>query len=69
MTRATRQKPLFTLAQYIAQYPNAKIASGSSVRLAAGVGAPHWNNFLANTDCFEIGFAGFDIRRYVFERW
>jgi hypothetical protein len=49
--------PLFTLASYIADHPNAQLAtdSGPAFLLSAGCGGSAWTNFVGNADALTIG--------------
>lgn len=62
--------PLITLADYIDDYPNARIVNSSSgaggIRLVAGFGSSSWNNFVGYADAFSIGVDG-STTRYDFE--
>lgn len=51
--------PLTTLAEYVDQYPNAKLATDvPAIRIQAGFGAPVWSNFEGNFDEFVIAVDG-----------
>ena len=51
--------PLFTLASYLSNHPNARILpSGGSFILAAGCGGAAWTNFVGNADKLTIGVSG-----------
>jgi hypothetical protein len=50
--------PLFTLASYIADNPNATIVGSDGFVLAAGCGGSAWTNFVGNADALTIGVSG-----------
>jgi hypothetical protein len=52
--------PFFTLTQYLATHPHAKIVNTTSggVRLAAGCGGAAWTNFVGYADNLTIGVKG-----------
>jgi hypothetical protein len=51
--------PLFTLADYIALHPAARIvnSTGGGLQIAAGGAAPAWNNFVGNVNSLLVGDA------------
>jgi hypothetical protein len=52
--------PLFTLATYVADHPNATILGGgeTSFILASGCGGAAWSNFAGNADALTVGVSG-----------
>jgi hypothetical protein len=52
--------PFFSLPQYLAAHPTAKIVNTATggVRLAAGCGGAAWTNFVGYADALTIGISG-----------